>query len=633
MKNSISKKALSAFLAIMMIFATMAGMFTFSASAETISGTWIDDGNYDLSWITGTTTAPASNADNYVSIVKDNTTYYYQVLGYSADETNVFYIDNAAELAGLSKLTNIGTNIKSYRRNPYFSNCTFYITGTIELANHYWIPIAVNSDHGTTGNACCIFGGNLIGSAGDSTTAIEHGTGGVITIDGMNINYTASEWTGKKWVAGLVGLQSGGSIKNITLTNAVIASNNSKDNTCFGAGSFVGRQWGTITDSTGEVDWKQDGYWNSAENCAERCTTTYENLTSDAVITTSNSATNTGVTNAAGGIVGVVNSGWYTQVATFNNCDFTGSITTVGKNAGGIVGCSETGGQDGGKPVYIDFINCDVTASISITAGTAVCGLIGLTKSIIEADNCHVSSEITAGNTTYAGGMIGREDGSYAPATGKTTMVFNNCSFTGTGVAAWFVCSANYTQMVSLTGCAVGDNAKASQATPWLGSITADNTFEGITVTDNTSPILTKYYDGATSVPAINDANETTIKDLGIQMSNDGTKMRVSAQIFGKEYDKAGFEFYVTYTVDGVVKSSKINAKDVSTCYTSIKAGDETIYADSGYYYIVFVIDGFDSATMSDISIGFAASVTKDATVTWSDSAYCDATVEVTQPG
>ena len=592
MKNSISKKALSAFLAIMMIFATMAGMFTFSASADAISGNWTE--HYDLSWITPYDGTPASTA-NYVQVGEK----YYQVLGYDAGTE--FTIENAADLAGLAKLTSSGTT--ATRTQPYFSNCTFKITAeVIDLSAHYWIPIGYTYQ-------TQIFGGHLIG-------ANSKDANGIVTINGMTINETQSKGD-KSFGVGLVGNQGGGSIENITLTNAKITSN-----TGFCAGSFVGYQWGAnIADCA--TNWDSDTY-------AERCSTTYRNLSSDAVI----EKTNTGTydRNATGGIVGAVSSYYYKQVSTFDNCDFTGTINVAAANAGGIVGYSETGGQTG-KEVYIDFNNCDVTAKITITSGNAVGGLIGRTKSIIRANNSHVSSVINAGSVDKVGGMVGFEDGSYAPATGKTTMVFNNCSFTGSGVKALYVYHANYTQKVSFTNCVAGGNAVSNQNTPWLGTITAKAIFEGIDATNNSSSFLTKYYDGATSVPAIKDANETTIKDLGIQMSNDGTKMRVSAQILGKDYDKAGFEFYVTYTVDDVVKSSKINAKDVSICYTSIKAGDETIYADSGYYYIVFVIDGFDSATMSDISIGFAASVTKDATVTWSDSAYCDATVEVTQPG
>ena len=616
MKNSISKKALSAFLAIMMIFATMAGMFTFSASADAISGNWTD--YYDLSWITPYDGTPASTA-NYVQVGDK----YYQVLGYAAGTE--FTIENAADLAGLAKLTNVSTTAK--RTNPYFSNCTFYITAeTIDLSAHYWMPIASNANN-QNANACQLFGGHLIG-------ANSKDTNGIVTINGMTVNETRSTATGtgndRYYASGLIGMQGGGSVQNFALTNATITSNSG-----YGVGSFVGRQWGPSTNSSGAA-LNGDNVWNNA-NHAERCTTTYSNLSSDAVITkTSNS---TDAHNTVAGIVGSAASGYYITLATFTNCTFTGSITAATSNVGGIIGYGETGGSNG-KGVYVEFDNCDVSATMYTAKGN-IGGLAGSTKAMVIAENCDVSATISSAtaNSVPTGGMVGAEVGACTAhtsdelAAGKAYMSFTKCTFTGSVTAkekvGLFVGAENATTKVFLTSCKVGGDV-ANNAVNWFGS--------GVSLTEtafanNSSSFLTKYYDGATSVPAINDANETTIKDLGIQMSNDGTKMRVSAQILGKEYDKAGFEFYVTYTIDDVVKSSKINAKDVSTCYTSIKAGDETIYADSGYYYIVFVIDGFDSATMSDISIGFAASVTKDATVTWSDSAYCDATVEVTQPG
>ena len=612
MKNSISKKALSAFLAIMMIFATMAGMFTFSASADAISGNWTE--HYDLSWITPYDGTPASTA-NYVQVGEK----YYQVLGYSASETNVFYIDNAAELAGLAKLTNESQTAS--RAEPYFSNCTIYITAAkLDLSNHYWIPIASNAHGQSTNTKCKIFGGHLIGA----NTADPNG---IVTIDGMTINQDVGADTGRNYAAGLIGMQGGGSVQNLTLTNASITTN-----TSYSVGSFVGSQWGPAINAGN----------HTLESDAERCSTIYTNLSSDAVINKTGTGAN--VTNSTGGIVGTAVSGYYVTTATFTNCTFTGSITAKQANVAGILGYASTGGGTN-TGVFVYLTNCDVNADITVQNATlndtcSTGGLIGATKANVVAEDCDVVADISATiNTTSTlvntAGMIGLGNGLNKPdADTSASISFTDCTFTGSvsankNVIGLYIGVMKNAVDVNLNNCKVAGDASKLQNICWIGEAT------NVTLknTNNSSSFLTKYYDGATSVPAIKDANETTIKDLGIQMSNDGTKMRVSAQILGKEYDKAGFEFYVTYTVDDVVKSSKINAKDVSICYTSIKAGDETIYADSGYYYIVFVIDGFDSATMSDISIGFAASVTKDATVTWSDSAYCDATVEVTQPG
>ncbi|MBR4012743.1 MAG: hypothetical protein IKJ00_00480 [Clostridia bacterium] len=600
MKNSISKKALSAFLAIMMIFATMAGMFTFSASAAEAETTWAPAGadtwdkHYSLDWY-GTTEMAADT--NTVTIEGK----HYKVFGYTKTNGEIikeFIIDSEEDLAGLAVLTNTATSAK--RQAPFFANCAFKITKDIDLSKNYWVPIAAK--YNNSSSTPWAFGGRLIGAKNGAD-------GSSITITGMKIDLNDTSY--RMYAAGLVGVQIGGAIENITLSGATVDSTSP-----FGVGSFVGRQLGTnaVGGST------YDG-----------ATCTYTNLASDAKI--NKTSTNTDKHNAAGGIVGSLNDAANNNQdgkasTTFTNCTFTGTISNTGSASGGIVGYTET------NPSLERFISCNVTSD-SITAGTnsstddGVGGLAGFVLGGVYAEDCNVTvSSIKSNNAGIpAGGFIG--------SSFNYNLTLDGCSFIGKvegvdgTIKGLAIGSKTQAPLLTITECIINSTENAIN---WIGSIEFA-TNATVTISSNTSSVLTKYYDGATSVPAIKDANETTIKDLGIQMSNDGTKMRVSAQILGKEYDKAGFEFYVTYTVGDVVKSSKINAKDVSTCYTSIKAGDKTIYADSEYYYIVFVIDGFDSATMSDISIGFAASVTKDATVTWSDSAYCDATVEVTQPG
>ena len=454
MKNSISKKALSAFLAIMMIFATMAGMFTFSASAETTDTTWAGKGNYSLAWydenesLADATTTEPSDSSTYAEVDGK----YYQVQGYTSA---TFIIDSAEDLAGLAVLTNArktdlaNNNNTTARTNPFFANCTFYITKDIDLTGKTWKPMAYNQ-----ASAYYYFGGNLIGNL--------DGNGGSVKIKGMTVNVTE---TGN-YAAGLIGCQAGGSIKNIDLVNASVTSA-----APFGAGSFVGRQSGLPYASDNIKD--------------TRSKTVYENLTSDATIT--KTSTSTAAFNAAGGIVGIDANGVYKT--EYINCKFTGIINNNGNKSGGIVGYGENGLATSGGKNYASEIyltDCVVTSS-SITAlnianddsNRGAGGLVGVTKTAVYADGCYVSAAVHSGSaaSVTVGGMIGR-------MLVEQVISFVDCHFDGMVYAEnWDYCGAYIgatscsKQNIIITNClntGIAMNSKAQLKTRgmfWLGYV------------------------------------------------------------------------------------------------------------------------------------------------------------------
>ena len=56
-------------------------------------------------------------------------------------------------------------------------------------------------------------------------------------------------------------------------------------------------------------------------------------------------------------------------------------------------------------------------------------------------------------------------------------------------------------------------------------------------------------------------------------------------------------------------------------CYRSIVAGEKPVDADAGYFFIVFVIEGFESS-MTDISVGLTAKVTNGSATTYSQTDF-----------
>lgn len=68
--------------------------------------------------------------------------------------------------------------------------------------------------------------------------------------------------------------------------------------------------------------------------------------------------------------------------------------------------------------------------------------------------------------------------------------------------------------------------------------------------------------------------------------------VRFVAEINGNQWAGAGFDLLVRYTTaDGVKMTSKLTEQTVSVCYKSISAGDDSVTAPDGHYFIVFVLD------------------------------------------
>ena len=68
--------------------------------------------------------------------------------------------------------------------------------------------------------------------------------------------------------------------------------------------------------------------------------------------------------------------------------------------------------------------------------------------------------------------------------------------------------------------------------------------------------------------------------------------VRFVAEINGNQWAGAGFDLLVSYiTADGVKMTSKLTEQTVSVCYKSISAGDDSVTAPDGHYFIVFVLD------------------------------------------
>ena len=282
---------------------------------------------------------------------------------YNANANEVT-IDSAADLAGLAKLVNDGTN---------FSGKTVKLTANIDLAGKDWSSIGNGTRSGSsyTGYA---FKGTFDGNGK--------------TISGLKISEVLSD-DGVDNAIGLFGVVDGGTVKDLTLTGVDI---NVSGGEC--VGGFIGLMVNEATASSLTM-----GTANGTDTITAvrglggivgRMTIrgTIENCVNYANI--SGSGANVG---------GIAGAAYYTAVGsemTISNCDNYGTITCTAGVTGGIVGFSAA-----------KVIECENTANVSGN-GISIGGIVGEQQNAGNIESCINSGNVTNGNTiTTEGGGYG----------------------------------------------------------------------------------------------------------------------------------------------------------------------------------------------------------------------------------
>lgn len=260
------------------------------------------------------------------------------------DENKTITIGSASDLAGLADLVNNGNS---------FSGYVATLQGDIDLNNIPFTPIGNanrNDDKSTIGFAGTFDGGNHV-------------------ISNLNISTT-----GKGNTSGLFGVMRSGTVKNVTVSNATLKSDDS-------AGTIVGMLLGDAT----------------IENCT---------VTKDVTVTTG---------SAGGGIAGRA-YGTSNQISGCNSsATVAGTGSGTGQKIGGIVGIASTG--------TYTITNCNNYGDV-YGAADGVGGICGYTGSPTTLTGCTNSGNIGKLSDRYAGGMVGMS----LAAAGIT---INNCDNTG----------------------------------------------------------------------------------------------------------------------------------------------------------------------------------------------------------
>lgn len=336
----------------------------------------------------------------------------YSIDWYNADSIK-FNISNAAELAGVAYLVNMG--------KVDFEGKTIGLTNDINLAEYEWVPVG---DKINDINFRGVFDGN------------NH------TIKGLRINHQ-----GNGFVAGLFGFIQGAVVKNVILDSschistthnrvAGIAGNIvfSTIENCFFEGSASGSWY-----VAGMVGY---GYASTISKCSN-----WGSISGDGYIggiigtsymVTIDSCTNHGHVNGYMSVAGIV--GFFGGHKSISNCNNLGRISG-NTNIGGIVGknyelswvtnChnkstirahnANAGGISGNMGEYTHLVNCSNTDTI--IGVESVGGVVGEALSYVSVNNCFNTGNLMA--DTVAGGIVGS-----APQS-STGVYIGNCYSAG----------------------------------------------------------------------------------------------------------------------------------------------------------------------------------------------------------
>ena len=267
--------------------------------------------------------------------------------GYTDDGQGNYTVTSAEGLKNIAKLVNeewkLGINIT--------------LTADIDLKGIDWTPIGIDYNHQYTG-----------------------------TFDGGGHTITGLAVTGSDQYAGLFGrIGSGGTVKNVTLKEVKIESNNDMS----AVGGVAGWSYGNIEycSVSGSV----------SSNSTAGGVVGYQ---SDGAITGCNSSATVKGMVRAGGVAGATNSG-----ASLTGCYATGSVsvennTTSAAYAGGVVGSNGASST---------LTACYATGSVTGSgSGTVYVGGVTGTNDCGTLTACYHAKETVSGPGGATGGVTGR---------------------------------------------------------------------------------------------------------------------------------------------------------------------------------------------------------------------------------
>ena len=313
--------------------------------------------------------------------------------GYTDDGQGNYTVTSAEGLKAVADIANngnLGINIT--------------LTENINLTDMDWTPIGIDYNHQYTGTF----------------------NGGGHTITGLTV-------TGSDKYVGLFGhIGSGGTVKDVTLEEVKIESNNDMS----AVGGVAGRSYGTLENCSvsgsvsgsgiagGVVGYQSGGFLTG---CSSSATVNAGGVAGGVAGLTDSGATLTACyatgdvplesINSGGNFVGGVAGRSY---GTLENCSVSGSVSGSGI-AGGVVGY-----QSGGF-----LTGC--SSSATVNAGGVAGGVAGLTDSGATLTACYATGDVPLESINSGGNFVGGVVGSNTSCTLKACYAWGSVTGSGSG--------------------------------------------------------------------------------------------------------------------------------------------------------------------------------------------------------
>ena len=327
-------------------------------------------------------------ATNFLTVITQSSAEAAIAIGSVSTLTagNLYSISSLSDLNKLASLVNSGQA----------SNCTFILTGDIDMANSPgYIPIGTDEHKfmGTFYGNGHVISNVSISQSGTSGIGIFGVTGNTARILDLGVeNATVS---GKDYTGVIVGNSAG------TITNCYVIGNVNVNGNSY-VGAITGQATNTIASSytSGNININGSGYVGGLAGYINN--SVRNSFVQDVNVTSSS--------GKAGGFTGVFGS-----AASYDKISIKGTINVSGSNCiGGYVGASD---------ISLSNLNANVTGTVKATNGY-VGGIAGSINSSKTISNCNATMNVTesGSSSSYVGGIVG-----YA-----NSGTISQCSYNGT---------------------------------------------------------------------------------------------------------------------------------------------------------------------------------------------------------
>ena len=362
---------------------------------------------------------------------------------------NLYSISSLSDLNKLASLVNSGQT----------SNCTFILTGDIDMANTSgYIPIGTDEHKfmGTFyGNGHVISNVSISqsGTTGVGIFGVTGSTARILDLGVENAKVTGGDYTGV-----IVGNSAG------TISNCFVKGNVNVNGSNY-VGAITGNSSNTIQSSytSGNINISGRSYVGglvgTINSSVKNCFAQGVNVTASA--------------GSAGGFAGTFGSS-----ASYDKISIKGTVNVTGTSCiGGYVGTSR---------INLSNLNVNVTGTVKATGGY-VGGIVGSIDSSRTISNCNATMNVTeSGSSSYVGGIVG-----YSP-----NATISQCSYNGTitvtGSSNVGGITSGYAETIS--NCTTSGTIKASGNVRNIGGIIGYLSGSQITNCNSSMNIISSDY-------------------------------------------------------------------------------------------------------------------------------------------